>query len=56
MREYYYPNEVDIEVKDGKRIAYLKRDWKEIRQKNERKTVNSLPPEAWEEIRRKLFA
>lgn len=42
MTEYYYPNEVKIVIENGKRVAYLKDDWKEIRAKNERKTSPSL--------------
>ena len=56
MTEYFYPNEVDIEIEDGKRVAYLKSNWREIRLQNERKITNNLSPEAWEEIRRKLFS
>ena len=55
MTEYHYPNEVDIEIEDGKRVAYLKPDWREIRQRNERKITNGLSPEECEEIRRRLF-
>jgi hypothetical protein len=42
MTEYYYPNEVKIVVENGKRVAYLRDNWREIREKNERKT--SLSP------------
>ena len=42
MTEYYYPNEVEIKVIDGKRCAFLKPNWKEIREKNERKTSPSV--------------
>ena len=38
MTEYYYPNEVKIVVENGKRVAYLRDNWREIREKNERKT------------------
>ncbi len=34
MTEYYYPNEVDIKVVDGKRCAFLKSNWKNIRKEN----------------------
>ena len=34
MTEYYYPNEVEIKVINGKRRAFLKPNWKEIRKEN----------------------
>lgn len=36
--QYYYPNEVKIVIEDGKRVAYIRDNWREIRAKNERKT------------------
>ena len=56
MREYFYPNEVDIEIENGVRVAYLKHNWKDIRKQNESKTTNSLTKEEWEVIHRRLFA
>ena len=56
MSEYYYPNEVEIKVIDGKRCAFLKSNWQEIRKKNESKALNSLSDEEWDKIRKKLFA
>ena len=55
MTEYYYPNEVEIKVENGKRCAYLKPNWKEIRKKNESKSLNYLSDEEWDKIRKKLF-
>mgnify|MGYP003345677718 CR=1 FL=1 len=56
MREYFYPNEVDIEIENGVRVAYLKHNWKDIRKANESKTTNTLTKEEWEVIHRRLFA
>lgn len=39
MTVYFYPNEVEVVVVDGKRVAYLKPDWKEIRKKNEQDSL-----------------
>ncbi len=33
-RQYFYPNEVNISIINGKRVATLKPDWEQIRIKN----------------------
>ena len=55
MAEYFYPNEVDIAIEDGKRVAYLKPNWKDIRKKNENKMMN-IEEEDPEQIKNGLLA
>lgn len=47
MKEtYFYPNEVDVWMQDGKRVAALKPNWREIRKKNEEIHAHVAPTPA----------